>query len=249
VKPRLLFVGATGRARAPMAAGLAAALAGENTVIHCAALSPGKIHPLALQIMAERGIMPLAADLWNETSVTNDCSYTFLLCGEANGRFPPTAPLPSKLTDSTHPENHVGGGEPKWLDWSSTDPLRDVGDEAACLSQLRSFRNDLERKIAPWLAGQNLLSAENAPLQRVWRELARYEHPLFDWEAAPVGENVEIRIRFKPPAALRHAYLFQLRPRELENRQFPWLFQKQLYDCLHDYVIELFSRNPQQDEE
>jgi hypothetical protein len=40
-------------------------------------------------------------------------------------------------------------------------------------------------------------------------------------------------------------YIFQLRPREIEHAQFPWTFQKQLYDCLHDYVIEMFTRNPQ----
>ena len=40
-------------------------------------------------------------------------------------------------------------------------------------------------------------------------------------------------------------YMFLLRPREIENTQFPWTFQRQLYDCLHDYVIEMFTRNPQ----
>jgi hypothetical protein len=42
-----------------------------------------------------------------------------------------------------------------------------------------------------------------------------------------------------------HAYTFQLQPREIEHAQFPWTFQKQLYDCLHDYVIEMFTCNPQ----
>jgi len=33
--------------------------------------------------------------------------------------------------------------------------------------------------------------------------------------------------------------------REIENPQFPWTFQKLLYDCLHDFVVEMFERNPQ----
>lgn len=43
-----------------------------------------------------------------------------------------------------------------------------------------------------------------------------------------------------------HTYVLLLRPREIEQSQFPWILQKQLYDCLHDYVIEMFTRNPQE---
>jgi hypothetical protein len=80
---------------------------------------------------------------------------------------------------------------------------------------------------------------------KVRRELARYEHPLFEFEARAAGENVEVQIRFKPAEPEVHVYVLQLRPREIEQSQFPWSFQKQLYDCLHDYVIEMFTCNPQ----
>lgn len=82
-------------------------------------------------------------------------------------------------------------------------------------------------------------------IEKVRRELARYEHPLFDFSARPATEGVEVEIRYKPPIAEVHNYIFQLRPREIEHVQFPWTFQKQLYDCLHDYIIEMFTRNPQ----
>jgi hypothetical protein len=82
-------------------------------------------------------------------------------------------------------------------------------------------------------------------VEKVRRELARYEHPLFDFEARPATEGVEVEIRYKPASAELHNYIFQLRPREIETAQFPWSFQKQLYDCLHDYIIEMFTRNPQ----
>jgi hypothetical protein len=80
---------------------------------------------------------------------------------------------------------------------------------------------------------------------KVRGELARYEHPLFDFAAQPCDVGVEVQIRFKPPEPDLEMYTFQLRPRQIEHAQFPWSFQKQLYDCLHDYVIEMFTCNPQ----
>ncbi len=82
-------------------------------------------------------------------------------------------------------------------------------------------------------------------LDKVCRELARYDHPLFDFQARPAAEGVEVEIRLKIIAEPLSNYVFLLRPREIEHSQFPWLFQKQLYDCLHDYVVEMFTRNPQ----
>ncbi len=84
--------------------------------------------------------------------------------------------------------------------------------------------------------------------EKVQREIARYEHPLFDFEARPAAEGVEVEIHFKPVNAEVHRYVFLLRPREIENAQFPWSFQSQLYNCLHDYVIEMFTRNPQRED-
>jgi hypothetical protein len=192
--------------------------------------------------MAERGIVPQTVASLAVASPTANWTYIFLLCHKA------TTALPPALADAAPSENAGRPAHPERLDWHCSDPFAGINDEAACLSQLRAFRDDMERKLAAWLAERKLLTSNNVALQRVWRELARYEHPLFAWEAVPAGENVEIHIRFRVSAALSDGYTFQLRPRELENRQFPWLFQKQLYDCLHDYVIELFSRNPQQDE-
>ncbi len=81
--------------------------------------------------------------------------------------------------------------------------------------------------------------------ERVREELALYEHPLFAFSASPSLDGVRVEIRFKPDAPPVHEYFFLLRPREIEHKQFPWMLQKQLYDCLHDYVIEMFTGNPQ----
>ena len=82
-------------------------------------------------------------------------------------------------------------------------------------------------------------------VEKVRNELARYDHPLFVFDAREAGDGVEVEIRFRPPATELHTYFFQMRPREIEHAQFPWTFQRQLYDCLHDYIIEMFTRNPQ----
>lgn len=82
--------------------------------------------------------------------------------------------------------------------------------------------------------------------EKVLAELARYDHPLFLFDARPAADGVEVLIRFRPAVPEVHTYVFLLRPREIEHTQFPWMFEKQLYDCLHDYVIEMFVRNPQE---
>jgi hypothetical protein len=81
--------------------------------------------------------------------------------------------------------------------------------------------------------------------EKVRAELARYEHPLFEFGARPASGGVEILIRFKLSEPQIHVYSYVMPEREIENRQFPWTFQKQLYDCLHDFVIEMFTNNPQ----
>ena len=89
----------------------------------------------------------------------------------------------------------------------------------------------------------------NALVEKVRAELARYEHPLFEFDAAPAPDGVELLIRFKPQGVEVHTYSCLLRAREIEHPQFPWTLQRQLYDCLHDYVVEMFTRNPQRMDE
>ena len=82
-------------------------------------------------------------------------------------------------------------------------------------------------------------------LERVRAELARYEHPLFAFDAREAGEAVEVVIDLRGSEPPVHTYVYALQPRDIEQAQFPWTFQRQLYDCLHDYVVEMFTRNPQ----
>jgi len=85
----------------------------------------------------------------------------------------------------------------------------------------------------------------NLRLERVLAQLRLYQHPLLDFSARAKGDGVELIIQFKNPPVPVHTYYFDLHPRDLDNPQFEWSLQRQLYDCLHDYLVEMFTRTPQ----
>lgn len=82
-------------------------------------------------------------------------------------------------------------------------------------------------------------------VELVRAQLRLYEHPLLDFAAEEKGEEVEVAIQLKHCTIPVHTYLFQIHQRDLQHPQFEWTFQRQLYDCLHDYLIEMFIRTPQ----
>src|ERR1700685_4560500 len=98
-----------------------------------------------------------------------------------------------------------------------------------------------------------LVSPYNAPvpetaatrLDRVLAQLKLYEHPLLNFSARTKSDGVEVAIQFKDLTVPVHTYLFDLHPRDLDHPQFEWSFQRQLYDALHDYFVEMFIRTPQ----
>jgi len=83
-------------------------------------------------------------------------------------------------------------------------------------------------------------------LARVLEHLRRYEHPLLAFSARETkGGVVEVLIDLKNPSVPVHTYVFPIHPRDLDNPQFAWHLQRQLYDALHDYFIEMFTSTPQ----
>lgn len=82
-------------------------------------------------------------------------------------------------------------------------------------------------------------------VERVRRQLRLYEHPLLCFDTKEKGTAVEVLIAVRGNPAGIHTYAFELHPRDLDNPQFEWQFQRQLYDCLYDYIIEMFIRTPQ----
>jgi hypothetical protein len=87
--------------------------------------------------------------------------------------------------------------------------------------------------------------AANGRLERVLAQLRLYEHPLLNFSARAKDDAVEVVIKFKDESIPVHTYYFDLHPRDLDDPQFEWSFQRQLYDALHDYFVEMFIRTPQ----
>jgi hypothetical protein len=82
------------------------------------------------------------------------------------------------------------------------------------------------------------------PLQRVLDEIEKYEHPFFDFSATEKDGGVELCIRSKIANVLSPEYRIVFSERDLSSSQFTWRFQKLLYDCLTDYIVELFTKCP-----
>jgi hypothetical protein len=85
----------------------------------------------------------------------------------------------------------------------------------------------------------------NQRLEKVLEHLRLYQHPLLDFDAESEGQGVQVIIRFKDPPVPVHTYYFSIHPRDLDHPQFEWTLQRQLFDCVHDYMIEMFTRTPQ----
>ena len=83
------------------------------------------------------------------------------------------------------------------------------------------------------------------PLEKVLAETRRYEHALLNFSAREHNGGVELVIALKDNASGLHTYYAPLHARDIEHAQFPWTFQRYLYDCMHDYRVEMFLHTPQ----
>jgi hypothetical protein len=84
-------------------------------------------------------------------------------------------------------------------------------------------------------------------LEKVRRELQGYEHLLLAFDVRePHAGQLELVIRLATPVEGAHEYVAPLHERDVAHTQFTWTFQRFLYDCIHDYMTELFTRNPQE---
>jgi len=81
------------------------------------------------------------------------------------------------------------------------------------------------------------------PLEKVQAEIARYDHALLDFSAREHGGAIELVIQLKSREL--HTYYAPIHARDIEHPQFPWTFQRYLYDCMHDYLVEMFVHTPQ----
>ena len=86
---------------------------------------------------------------------------------------------------------------------------------------------------------------DSGKLEKVLDHLRLYDHPLLAFSARESNGVVEVLIDLKNPVTSVHTYVFPIHPRDLDSSQFAWQLQRQLYDALHDYFIEMFTSTPQ----
>jgi hypothetical protein len=84
-----------------------------------------------------------------------------------------------------------------------------------------------------------------SPLDKVLAEIRRYDHALLRFSARDRNGEIELVIEMKNPDLGLHTYYAPIHARDIEHPQFPWTFQRYLYDCMHDYLVEMFLRTPQ----
>jgi hypothetical protein len=87
--------------------------------------------------------------------------------------------------------------------------------------------------------------SDSDSLKKVRDHLQLYDHPLLAFSARENEGLIEILIDLKNSTVLVHTYVLKIHPRDLDHSQFTWHLQRQLYDGLHDYFIEMFTRTPQ----
>lgn len=133
-KERVLFLCTHNSARSQMAEGFLRAKAADRFEVQSAGTEKRAVNPLAIRVMAERGI-----DISGHTSkvyvglMQDPWDYLITVCDDANERCP------------------FIPGIQKRLHWSFEDPSRATGGEEERLATFRKVRDQIETQIAEWL--------------------------------------------------------------------------------------------------
>ncbi len=141
-KKRVLFVCVHNSARSQMAEAFLKALAGDRFEVMSAGLEPGKLNPLAVEVMKEIGIdisqnqTKSAFDLFKRGELF---AYVITVCDAASAEQCPL--FPGLLTAQIH--------------WSFADPSSFVGTQEEKLAQIRTVRDAIKAKIEEWLRDIN----------------------------------------------------------------------------------------------
>lgn len=128
--PQLYFLCTGNSCRSQMAEGFARHLAPKGWQIASAGIERHGLNPLAVQVMAERGI-----DISRQQSKCIDqeylrhCDLVVTLCGDARDKCPMTPPSVAK--------QH----------WPLRDPTQAIGSDAEVLAVFREVRDEIEIRV------------------------------------------------------------------------------------------------------
>jgi arsenate reductase len=138
MKKRVLFVCIHNSARSQMAEAFLNQICPDEFEAHSAGLEPGKLNPLAVEVMREAGL-----DIsGNQTKAVFDMfksgkmfAYVITVCDEASAERCPIFP-----------------GVTRRLHWSFPDPSAFEGTREGALEKTRAVRDLIRAKIEAWCA-------------------------------------------------------------------------------------------------
>jgi arsenate reductase len=135
MKKQVLILCTGNSARSQMAEGLLRQLAGERMDVFSAGSKPSTVNPLAIQVMAERGI-----DISHQRSkhlnefLQQPFDEVITVCDQAAEVCP------------------IFPGKAHRIHWSFPDPAAVTGSEAERLQAFRQVRDSIEERLRAWLA-------------------------------------------------------------------------------------------------
>ncbi len=136
-KIKVLFLCTANSARSQMAEALLRHLAGDRYEAYSAGITPTRVHPLAVRVMAETGI-----DISGQPSKSLQdylgkvhFGYVITLCSDADARCPAVFP-----------------GMGQKLHWGFDDPAAPAENEQQQLEKFRQVRDLIRQKITEWLS-------------------------------------------------------------------------------------------------
>jgi len=139
---RILFLCTGNSARSQMAEGLARALGGDGVQVWSAGIDPKGIHPLAVRVMAERGIDISGQSSKDLSAVPRDPAVVITLCDNAADRCP------------------AFPGRVERVHWSLADPAAAAGTEEERLAAFRRTRSEIESRLTALLRQRGDLARE-----------------------------------------------------------------------------------------
>ena len=132
-RQKVLFVCIHNSARSQMAEAYLKQLAGDHFDVESAGIEPGKLSPLAVQVMMEDGIdisRNATKDVFEFQKQSRLFAYVITVCDETAAERCPVFPGPGKR-----------------LHWSFPDPSQLQGSWEEKLAQVRIIRDEIKQRI------------------------------------------------------------------------------------------------------
>lgn len=136
MKTNILFVCIHNSFRSQMAEALATELLGDMFWAESAGLEPGTLSPLAVQVLAEKGLdisHKTTKDVFEIYRSGKQYEYVITVCDETAAERCPIFP-----------------GVAKRLHWGFPDATQSSGTDEEKLAQSRQIRNDIEARLIQW---------------------------------------------------------------------------------------------------